>query len=90
MYTPDIHGVRIGMRELPFKLYLYEKGTYEFTANTITCINMGKLYKERKAVIVPDNPQLIDVEYTDDEDKINPHIKIATNKNGTINISVTF
>ena len=35
MYTPDMHGVRIGMRELPFKLYLYEKGTYEFTANTI-------------------------------------------------------
>ncbi|MGN1141664.1 MAG: DUF2971 domain-containing protein [Oliverpabstia sp.] len=90
MYTPDIHGVRIGMRELPFKLYLYEKGTYEFTANTITCINMGKLYKERKAVIVPDNPQLIDVEYTDDEDKLNPHIKIATNINGTINVSVTF
>lgn len=75
MYTPDMRGVRIGMREFPFKKYSYNQGSFGFTEDVTTYIDMKKVYDDGKATITANAPQLIEVEYTDDENKIKPYIK---------------
>lgn len=90
MYTPDMRGVRIGMRELPFKQYIYKKGSYGFTEDTETYINMEKVYKDEKAFIIAKSPEIVKVKYTYDEDKLNPKIRVVTSEDGVVNTSISF
>ena len=75
MYTPDMKGVRIGLPKFPFKKYYYKKGEYDLSSDCESYINCRKLYDDDKASITLDSPQLIKVEYTNDETKLYPKIK---------------
>lgn len=75
MYTPDMRGVRIGMREFPFKKYTYPRGYCGLEKRAETYINLKKIYDDGKAAISIRSPELIEVEYTDDENKLKPQIK---------------
>ncbi len=75
MYTPDMHGVRIRLFKNPFKKYSYKKGDFHLSQDVDTYINLKKFYLENKASVVPSNPQLIKVEYTDKYHKLVPKIK---------------
>lgn len=78
MYT-NMHGVRIKLKEFPFKKYQYEEGEYQLK-KCESYINFKKLYEENKANISYDSPKLYNVEYTNDRDKLYPKIKtIAKN-----------
>ncbi len=84
MYTPDMKGVRIGMRKYPFKKYIYNKGEMHFTENVESYINFQSNYV-KKVSIAPNCPLLVKVEYTEDESLLRPKIRRQTDK--TINIS---
>lgn len=75
LYTPDMHGVRIRFPRYPFKKYLYKKGEYSCTEDIETYINMEKLYNENKVSIVANQPKLIEIEYTDDMEKLYPKVR---------------
>lgn len=75
MYTPNMQGVRIRLKEYPFKKYHYSKGEYGLKEDTDTYINYEKLYQEDKAYIHHTFPKKDDVKYTNDDDKIYPKIK---------------
>lgn len=75
LYTHNMHGVRIRMPEFPFKKYRYKKGDYFLSEEVETYINIKKVYDENRAGIVADQPHLIKVEYTNDNEKLFPKIK---------------
>lgn len=75
LYTPDMHGVRIRLPRFPFKKYSYKKGEYFLGEDVETYINMEKLYNEDKVSIVSTQPILIAVEYTDEQNKLFPHVR---------------
>ena len=78
MYTPDMHGVRIKLPPFPFKKFSYHKGEYFFSEDVETYINEEKVYNDNRASIVSKQPQLIQVEYTDDPSLLFPKIKTVT------------
>ena len=75
MYTPDMHGVRIRMRQFPFKKYSFKKGEYFLSEDVVSYINLKKIYEENKASIVPEQPKLKKVEYTNDRRKLFPIVR---------------
>ena len=75
LYTPDMHGVRIGLPCFPFKKYSYKKGQFNFTEDVTTYINEEDLFREDKYSITSDQPRLVKVEYTDEKSKLMPSIK---------------
>lgn len=75
MYTPNMHGVRIRMPIFPFKKYSYKKGELFFTEDVETYINMKKMYDENKASIASKEPRLVEIEYTEEHDKLYPKIR---------------
>lgn len=103
LYTPDMHGVRIRLPRYPFKKYLYKKGEYSCTEDIETYINMEKLYNENKVSIVANQPKLIEIEYTDDMEKLYPKVREVSSEekfqkylnegkieNGELNFSYSF
>ena len=94
MYTPNMQGVRIKLKEYPFQKYFYKKGEYFFNEDCDSYINYDSLYRDDKACITANAPLLEHVIYTEDERKLYPHIKNVTKKvekldNGKININET-
>lgn len=89
MYTPDMSGVRIKMRQYPFKKYMYRKGECDFSQETISYINYYSNYN-KGITILADFPHLIEVEYTEDVSLIRPKIYKEEQHGGIIkkNISV--
>lgn len=75
MYTPNMQGVRIRMPKFPFKKYRYKKGELFFTEDIETYINMKKMYDENKASIASTEPHLVEIEYTEEHDKLYPKIR---------------
>lgn len=75
LYTPNMHGVRIGLPEFPFKKYHFEKGQYGLKENVDTYINLEKIYEESKASIVSTMPEICKIEYTNDENKLFPKVR---------------
>ena len=75
LYTPDMHGIRIGLPAFPFKRYHYYAGQYDLQEDITTYINLEKLYQENLGMIVPDSVELIEIEYVDDESKLFPVIR---------------
>lgn len=69
MYTPDMKGVRIGLRKNPFKEYIYNAGEFNFLETTKSYVNYNSDYA-RKVSIVAECPLLIQVEYTEDESRL--------------------
>ena len=80
LYTPDMHGVRIRLPQFPFKKYKYKKGKYFFDKDVDTYINIEKLYNEDKVSIILTQPELIEIEYTDDIEKLYPKVRTTSSK----------
>ncbi len=80
MYTPNMQGVRIRLKKFPFEKYKFKKDEYHFTTDVETYIDYAKLYTEGKTTIVGNQPQLVKVEYTDDEDLIYPNVRSVIEK----------
>lgn len=78
LYTPDMHGVRIKLPLFPFKKYSYKRGELFFTEDVDTYINMKKIYDENKVSIVATQPELIEVEYTNEQKKLFPKVRTVS------------
>jgi len=78
MYTPDMHGVRIRMPKFPFKKRRYQKGQFFLSEDVETYIDIQKIYDENRASIVATAPHLIKVEYTEDDNKLFPQIRVES------------
>lgn len=76
MYTPDMQGVRIKLKVFPFEKYNFKKGEYHFLEDCETYINYEKIYNDDKTTLAASQPDLIKVEYTNDEKLIYPKIKL--------------
>lgn len=92
MYTPNMQGIRIKLKEYPFKKYVYKMGEYFFNTDCESYINYKSLYNDDKACISSDSPLLKNVIYTEEESKLYPRIKSVIKKtekldNGQININ---
>lgn len=71
-YSGNMSGVRIGMREYPFKRRRYNNIGSEGAFDTY--LDFDKYYNENKMAFAANQPQLFDVEYTEDDIKIYPNI----------------
>ena len=80
LYTPNMHGVRIRMPEFLFEKYHYKKGEYFLSEDVDTYINMEKIFYENKVSIVSTEPHLIEVQYTNEKNKLFPKIKTESTK----------
>lgn len=80
LYTPNMHGVRIRMPKFPFEKYHYKKGQYFLTEDVDTYINVEKMFHENKVSIVLTAPDLIEVQYTNEQNKLFPKIKTESQK----------
>lgn len=79
LYTPEMHGVRIGLPKFPFKKYDYKKGEYNLKQDVQgSYINLEELIKTNKTSITIDSPLLINVDYTNDENLLKPQIITVT------------
>lgn len=75
LYTPNMEGVRIKLKEFPFKKYSFKKGEYYLKEDIDTYINIEKYYNENRGSIVANQPTLKKIEYTDIEGKIYPEVR---------------
>lgn len=78
MYTPDMTGVRIKLCEYPFKKHIYKKGQFSMKTDIESYIDYEQLYRENKVSITPGQPVLIEVQYTEENAKVCPKIKTAS------------
>ena len=81
LYTPNMHGVRIGLPRFPFKKFFYKKGDLNFDKDIETFINMEKVYRDNVGSIVPNSLKLIEVQYTTDEKLLFPVVKRTSDYN---------
>lgn len=79
LYTPNMHGVRIGLPKFPFKKYRFMKGQYGLEKDIETYMNLEQIYEDNKASIIPDMPEFCEVEYTDVKEKLYPQIRTCNN-----------
>ena len=77
MYTPNMQGVRIKLKKYPFVKYHFKQGEYHLAADADTYIDYKKLYDDNKVTIAGE-PDLVKVEYTNDDKLIYPSIKSIT------------
>ena len=75
LYTPNMHDVRIKLPIFPFKKYSYKKGELFFKEDVETYINMEKIYDEDKVNIAANQPMLIEVDYTNEKDRLFPKVR---------------
>lgn len=78
LYTPDMHGVRIGLPTFPFKEHYYKAGEYNLKEDIATYINLEELYRENIGMIIPNSVRLTEIEYTNEEDKLLPKIRTSS------------
>jgi len=92
MYTPNMKGIRLKMKEFPFKEYpttmrrkwkIFDDGENENTDDQIydyrSYIDEQKIAKDNRAFVVPPAPDLIPITYTNDESLIKPQIIFDNN-----------
>lgn len=89
MYTPDMKGVRIKMKVNPFKEYTYEKDEFFFKEKTKSFINYNSDYAKIVS-ITADNPRLVKVEYTNDENLLIPEVRSYTKIRNESNTTISF
>lgn len=80
LYTPNMHGVRIRLPKFPFKKYSYNKDEYFFKEHVETYINIEKIYNENKVSIASTQPELIEIQYTDNIEKLYPIVRNVTSE----------
>lgn len=78
MYTPGMSGVRIKLPKFPFKKYVIEKNEMDNVEKIETYIDMKKNMKSDNALIANYYPEIVKVEYTEDEKLLYPEIKSET------------
>ena len=71
-YSGNMSGVRIGMKEYPFKKWHYDNEGKGKPFDSF--LNLDKYFNENKMVFTGDQPKLIRVEYSEDENLILPKI----------------
>ena len=81
MYSQDMQGVRIELPKFPFKKQTYSKGEIYFNEHKIEYIDVDKLYKDTKMVLLDGGIKLFDIEYTDNEKLLYPTIKNINSEN---------
>ena len=81
MYSQDMEGVRIELPKFPFKKQEYSKRQIYFNENKVEYINIDKLYKDTKMILLDGGIKLFDIEYTDNEKLLYPTIKNINSKN---------
>lgn len=79
LYTPNMHGIRIGLPKFPFKKYHFMMEKDGTRKDVETYINLDQIYKDNKASIIAIMPKFCEVEYTDDEKKLYPKIRTCDN-----------
>ena len=80
MYTPDMQGVRLKMKEFPFKKYIIYPGQFANTEQIETYINATERDKKGLPYILSTFPQMLEVDYTEREELLYPKVK-TENKN---------
>lgn len=75
LYTSDMHGVRIGLPQYPFKKHYYKKGQYFLEEDVTSYINLAQIYEDNKISIPPACPLLEKVQYTVKEDELYPIVR---------------
>lgn len=75
LYTPEMRGVRIRIKRYPFRLFHFEKGEYSLSESIDTFIDYEKIYNDNCARIVPNQPRLIKVQYSDNDEDLNPYVR---------------
>ncbi len=80
MYTPGMQGVRIRLKEFPFKRYVFEPGTCSNTERIETYINLEERNKGNLPHILAVYPQLIEVDYTEKEELLYPKIRYVNSE----------
>lgn len=81
MYSQDMQGVRIELPKFPFKNNKYSKREIYFDEHKIEYIDVDKLYKDTKMVLLDGGIKLFDIEYTDNEKLLYPTIKNINSEN---------
>ncbi len=76
LYTPDMHGVRIKLPAFPFEKHKYKAGEYNFQNDCESYIDYQRLFEDNRGATVSNLPQLVPVCYTDEEEKLNPRVRI--------------
>jgi hypothetical protein len=79
LYTPNMRGVRIGLPKFPFKKYHFNKGSYHLINDIDTYINQEWEYSINCGSITPDQPILVKIEYTEDDNLLKPIIRECNN-----------
>lgn len=74
MYSNGMKGVRLRLPTFPFIKYDYNIGEYNFTESCESYIDYKKIYHDSKVTVMPNNPKLINIEYTDNEEFLFPKI----------------
>lgn len=74
MYSGGMKGLRIKLPAFPFVKYNYLAGQYFFSVNCESHIDYNKIYSDNRATVTANNPKLIKVEYTNNEDLLYPKI----------------
>lgn len=85
MYTPEMKGVRIGMKINPFKKYTYNSGEEYFSENAASYINYYDNYN-KKVSIAAGCPITVEVAYTNDKELLYPRIKSQTDNEISISL----
>ena len=81
LYTPNMHGVRIGLPTFPFKKHHFQKGQFFLKDDIDTYIDIAKEFSENKGSIVPNYPHLIQVQYSNEHDLLFPKVKTSEPNN---------
>lgn len=75
MYTPEMQGVRIKMKEFPFKKYVIQPGELNNREEIRTCINLFDRNAKNLPFILQSYPQLREIDYTEREELLYPVVK---------------
>ena len=75
LYTPNMHGDRIRLPKFPFKNIHIIKMNIFLKERIETYINIEKIYNENKVSIVATQPELVEIQYTDDKEKLYPKVR---------------
>ncbi|MDD4080827.1 MAG: hypothetical protein PHP02_05385 [Eubacteriales bacterium] len=79
MYSSNLCGVRIGMREYPFQVYNHHKGEGHFTEDCTSYFDK-QILLEGRGMITPNGLQLKAIRYTDDAGELYPRVLSTNNE----------
>lgn len=90
MYTPNMSGVRIKIPPFPFKKYRLEVNEMDNEQPIESYINMKEYINTDKALVANFYPELIKVQYAEEDYLLYPKIKTITIEHSTNNTSINY